>query len=388
MISLLLRYFVKDYQHTHDAQVRRSYGILCSMVGIGLNIVLFIGKYFAGSISGSIAIMADAFNNLSDAGSSLMTLIGFKFAGMKPDHEHPFGHGRIEYIAGLGVSMAIILMGFELGKTSIDKIIHPEDVETSVLTLCILGISILVKLYMSYYNRHYGQKIDSPTMKATAMDSLSDALSTTMVALSMIVMYVFHINIDGWSGLLVAVFILYAGYNAAKETLSPLLGQAPDPQLVDEIKNIVLSHEAIVGIHDLVIHDYGPGRLMISLHGEVPGDGDIFALHDEIDHIEMELHEKLGCEAVIHMDPVETNNEVVAMTKQQVLEKVQEIDSRLTLHDFRMVQGPTHTNLIFDVVVPYNFNMSEALLKETLLKKVQEINPTYLLVVKIDQPYV
>lgn len=388
MISLLLKCFVKDYQNTHDAKVRRGYGILCSMVGIGLNIVLFIGKYFAGSVSGSIAIMADAFNNLSDAGSSLMTLIGFKFAGMKPDPEHPFGHGRIEYIAGLGVSMAIILMGFELGKTSIDKIFHPQGVETSALTLCILGISILVKLYMSYYNHYYGQKIDSPTMKATAMDSLSDALSTTMVGLSMIVMYAFHINIDGWSGLLVAIFILYAGYNAAKETLSPLLGQAPDPQLVDQIKDIVSSHQEIVGIHDLVVHDYGPGRVMISLHGEVPGDGDIFALHDKIDHIEMELHEKLGCEAVIHMDPVETNNEIVVKTKQKVLEKVQEIDEHLTIHDFRMVQGPTHTNLIFDVVVPYDFKVSERDFNEILLKKVQEIDPNYLLVVKIDQSYV
>ena len=332
--------------------------------------------------------MADAFNNLSDAGSSFITLIGFRFAGKKPDIDHPFGHGRFEYISGFVVSMAILMMGFELAKSSISKIIHPEKIETSIVSMVILVISIAVKLYMVFYNKTIGNKINSSAMKATATDSLSDAVATTFVLVSMLVMRFTGINIDGYTGAIVAVFILLAGYNAAKDTLNPLLGKNPEPEFVDAIKDIVMSHEKVVGIHDMVVHDYGPGRVMVSLHAEVPGDGDIFELHDSIDHIERELTEKLGCDAVIHMDPIETNNEVVRQLKEKVENGVKLLIDGATIHDFRMVQGPTHTNVIFDVVVPYSVKDSNEEVKEKVCKMVQIIDETYFAVVNIDRLYV
>ena len=368
--------------------MRRRYGALCSMVGIGLNICLFAGKYLAGVLSGSIAVMADAFNNLSDAGSSLITLIGFKFAGMKPDKEHPFGHGRIEYLSGLAVAAAIILMGFELAKSSLTKILHPEVVDASLLSMAILVVSVAVKLYMCFYNRRIGSRIDSAAMKATAMDSLSDATATSVVFLSVLIQKFAGINVDGWCGVLVAGFILYAGYNAAKDTLSPLLGQPPEPELIEEIKRITLSHPEIVGIHDLVVHDYGPGRLMISLHGEVPGNGNIFVLHDVIDQTEKELKEQLGCEAVIHMDPIETDNDSVGQMRQEVAQLVREIHPDLSIHDFRMVTGPTHTNLIFDAVVPYHVKITDEEVVREIQKKVTEHWSNYFAVVSIDHAYV
>ncbi len=369
------------------AAVRRAYGMLCSLVGIGLNILLFAGKYLAGRLSGSIAVTADAFNNLSDAGSSLMTLVGFKFAGMKPDKDHPFGHGRIEYVSGFCVSLAILLMGVELLKTSAEKIIHPEPVDTGLLTGGILLASVAVKLYMAFYNRSIGKKIDSSAMRATAADSLSDAVATTVVFLSMVIMRTAGINVDGWCGALVALFILYAGYGAARDTLSPLLGQAPDPELIRQIRDITMAHKEIIGIHDLVVHDYGPGRIMISLHGEVPGDGDIFELHEVIDEVETELNEKLGCEAVIHMDPIAVNDELVKRTREQVAKLVWEIDPKFTMHDFRMVNGPARTKLIFDVVVPFGYGMTDAQVREKIETAVTETWGNYSAVVKVDHDF-
>ncbi len=388
MISFIIRCFIKNREDVKNPEVRRQYGVLCSLVGIGLNICLFAGKYAAGAISGSIAIMADAFNNLSDAGSSLITLIGFKFAGMKPDKEHPFGHGRIEYLSGLAVALAIVLMGIELGKSSVEKIISPTAVDTSLLSIGILVVSIAVKLYMSRYNRNIGKKIDSAAMKATAADSLSDAAATSVVLLAMLALHFTGYNIDGWCGVLVALFIIYAGYGAAKDTLSPLLGQSPDRELIDEIRNITLSHKEIIGIHDLVVHDYGPGRLMISLHGEVPGNGNIFELHDVIDQAEKELKEKLGCDAVIHMDPVETDNETIRSVKDEVARLVMKIDGRITIHDFRMVSGPTHTNLIFDAVVPFGMKMTDQEIVDEIARLVKEKWENYYAVVSIDHGYV
>lgn len=389
MIGLIGKYIIKKKNAGESEKLARQiYGTLCSVVGIMLNVLLFAGKYFAGVISGSIAIMADAFNNLSDAGSSFITLIGFRFAGKKPDIDHPFGHGRFEYISGFVVSMAILMMGFELAKSSISKIIHPEKIETSIVSMVILVISIAVKLYMVFYNKTIGNKINSSAMKATATDSLSDAVATTFVLVSMLVMRFTGINIDGYTGAIVAVFILLAGYNAAKDTLNPLLGKNPEPEFVDAIKDIVMSHEKVVGIHDMVVHDYGPGRVMVSLHAEVPGDGDIFELHDSIDHIERELTEKLGCDAVIHMDPIETDNEVVRQLKEKVENGVKLLIDGATIHDFRMVQGPTHTNVIFDVVVPYSIKDSNEEVKEKVCKMVQIIDETYFAVVNIDRLYV
>ena len=385
MIRLLAHIFIKNKD---SGKERKLYGTLCSIVGIVLNVLLFAGKYFAGVISGSVAITADAFNNLSDAGSSFITLVGFIFAGKKPDPDHPFGHGRFEYISGFVVSIAIILMGFELFKSSISKIITPEPVDTGYLAMGILVVSILIKLYMSFYNSRIGKKIDSAAMQATALDSLSDSIATTVVLISMLVMRFAGINIDGYCGLLVALFILYAGYKAAKDTIDPLLGFPPEKEFVEQIENIVMSHDQIVGIHDLVVHDYGPGRRMISLHAEVPGNGNMFEMHDLIDLIERELNEKMQCRTVIHMDPIETDNEEVARMKQEIATLVKGIDERITIHDFRMVTGPTHTNLIFDAVVPFEVERSADEVKREIEQMVRNIDSKYFAVVEIDRSYV
>ena len=387
MIKFLIKRLIKNSDNVKDPAVRRMYGTLCSSVGIGLNICLFAGKYLAGVLSGSIAIMADAFNNLSDAGSSLITLIGFKFAGMKPDAEHPFGHGRIEYISGLAVSAAIILMGVELAKSSVSKIISPSPVDMSMMSIAILAVSVCVKLYMCSYNRFVGKQIDSAAMKATAIDSLSDAVATSVVLLAMLVLKFTGLNVDGWCGAMVALFILYAGYSAAKDTLSPLLGQPPE-ELISQIRDITLSHQEIVGIHDLVVHDYGPGRLMISLHGEVPGDGNIFELHDVIDQAEKELKDKLGCDAVIHMDPIATDDEEVNITRRSVAELCKDIHEDLSIHDFRMVKGPTHTNLIFDVVIPFALKLSDKEVTDEIRKRISQKWDNYYAVIEVDHSYV
>lgn len=388
MIALLSKIFIKDYQNYKDVNIRRKYGILGSIVGICLNIFLFIGKYVAGMISNSIAITADAFNNLSDAGSSIITLLGFKLSEKKPDPDHPFGHGRIEYLSGLGVSVIILFMGYELIKSSIQDIISPKNIETGNISIIILIFSILVKIYMAYYNTSLGKKISSSAMKATAMDSLSDSIATSVVLLSMLLLRFTNINIDGYSGIAVAIFILFAGFNSAKDTISPLLGKAPEPEFVKEIEEIVLAHDEIIGIHDLVVHDYGPGRVMISLHGEVSGEENIFIIHDVIDRIENELNEKLNCEAVIHMDPVAINDPTVSEMKKNVCELVKTIDNRISIHDFRMVTGPTHTNLIFDAVVPHNLALNDKQIKENIQNLIHNTYDNYYAVVKIDKLYV
>lgn len=384
LITLLARFFLKN---TKESKKRKGYGTLCCIVGIFLNILLFLFKYIAGVLSGSVAITADAFNNLSDAFSSFISLIGFLFSGKKPDLEHPFGHGRFEYIAGLLISLAILLMGFELLKSSILKIVHPEHIESSPLIFIILLLSIMVKLYMAFYNRKIGNSIHSASMKATATDSFSDAIATFFVLLSTVIAHFTSLQIDGISGVLVSLFILYAGVSAAKETIDPLLGLAPDIHFVNEIKEIVLSHTVVEGIHDLIVHDYGPGRCMISLHAEVPGNQDIFHLHDEIDCIERELKEKLQCEAVIHMDPIETDNEEINRMKGLVLEKVLQISPNLSIHDFRMVSGPTHTNLIFDILIPYNEKQPEKEIIEKVTAFIKEIDENYYPVIQIDYGY-
>lgn len=386
MITCLAKFWIRESDS--EEKKRRVYGTLGAVVGIFLNICLFTGKYLAGFLSGSIAIMADAFNNLSDAGSSFISLIGFVFSGKKPDLDHPFGHGRIEYLAGLGVSFLILLMGVELAKNSVQKILHPVSVQISTLSIAVLSASILVKLYMAYYNHAIGKKIRSATMAATATDSLSDAAATTVVLLAMLFLAVTGINIDGYCGILVAVFILAAGIGAAKETVSPLLGQAPDPEFVKEIKELVMQHEEVLGIHDMAVHDYGPGRVMVSLHAEVSGEGNIYELHDLIDRIERELKEKLHCETVIHMDPIDVGNEKTVEMKEEMVKLVKAIDERITIHDFRMVTGTTHHNMIFDVVIPADFKLSQEELKDIIQKKVWEKWPDYYVVIDVDTAYV
>lgn len=388
MINLLSKIFIKNRDKVNDPAVRRAYGTLCSVYGIFLNVLLFAGKYFAGAVSGSVAIVADAFNNLSDAGSSIISLLGFAIAGKKPDLDHPFGHGRAEYLAGMLLSALIVAMGVELGKSSIEKIIHPEPVEAGLLPAVILLTSIAVKFYMSRYNKAVGRKISSPSMEATATDSLSDSIATTVVLLSMGVSYFFHVNVDGWAGLLVAAFIIFAGYNALRDTLSPLLGKAPDPELVKEIEETALAHPEIVGIHDLIIHDYGPGRGFVSLHAEVNGKGEIFRLHDAVDQAEREIREKFGILATIHMDPIDCDNEQLNELRQAVAEKLTEIDPRIKIHDFRMVPGPTHTNLIFDALVPAELKLSDRALEEQIENLVHNTWKKYFAVVDIDRSYV
>ena len=388
MITLLSRWFIRDRDHVTDPAVRRAYGQLCGLTGIGLNVLLFIGKFLAGTISGSIAITADAFNNLSDAGSSVITLLGFRLAGRKPDPEHPFGHGRIEYISGLIVSGLILLMGAELAKTSFDKILHPAAVDFSVIAMVILAVSILVKLYMSLYNRRIGKKINSAAMAATAADSISDAISTSAVLAAMLVAKFSGLMIDGYVGMIVAVLILISGVKAAKETIAPLLGQAPETEFVQQIERIVMSHPPICGIHDLVVHDYGPGRVMISLHAEVPAGGDMLELHDVIDNAEIALRRELNCEAVIHMDPIVTDDGITSELRAKVSELVKTIDERITIHDFRIVPGNTHTNLIFDAVVPFDIGISAQEVSERISRLVSEMDSNYFAVVLVEHSYI
>lgn len=388
MITLLARLFIRDRDKVADAGVRRAYGMLCSLTGIGLNILLFLGKYLAGQLSGSIAMTADAFNNLSDAGSSVITLLGFRMAAKKPDPGHPFGHGRIEYLSGVAVSLIIIVVGVQLGLESIDKIISPEPVDAGLVPMLVLVASICVKGYMFAYNRGIGRKINSPGMSATALDSLSDCIATGVVLISMLLARFADVNIDGWGGAAVAIFIIFSGFKAAKETLSPLLGNPPDPQLVRDITDIVMSHPEVLNVHDLIVHDYGPGRLMISLHAEVPGDGDIYALHDAIDTAEYELQQKLGCSAVIHMDPVSPDGTKTAHMREELAEAAKAIDPRLTIHDFRIVDGPTHTNVIFDAVLPNDSPVTEDDAKAQLETIVHSLWQNSHPKVHIDRPFV
>lgn len=385
MVSLLIHIFIKDYRNTDSPEVRQQYGILSGAVGILFNIILFGTKFLAGLISHSIAITADAFNNLSDAGSSIITLVGFKMAGEKPDPHHPFGHGRIEYISGFLVSIIILLMAIELLRSSIGKILHPSDIDFSPLIVGILVLSILVKLYMFYYNRTMSRKIQSAAMAATALDSISDTLATSVVLLSTLIAHFTGLKIDGWCGAAVGLFILFAGFNAAKDTIGPLLGQAPDPEFVKSIRDLVMSYDEVLGVHDLIVHDYGPGRLMVSLHAEVPAKGDILHLHDTIDNIEKRLRRELSCEAVIHMDPILNDDEETNTLKSAVMDIVKTIDQSLTIHDFRIVKGPTHTNLIFDVVEPYQVSFLPEDLEAMIQQKVQELDPRYFTVVQVDR---
>lgn len=388
MIRLLSALFIKNHRCYSSPQVRQAYGTLCGAVGIGLNLLLFLGKWIAGTLSNSIAITADAFNNLSDAGSSIITLIGFRISGQKPDPEHPFGHGRMEYISGLLVSVAILIMGFELIKSSIDKIIHPEEIDSSPVILGILAVSILVKIYMFYYNRSVSAKIDSAAMRATAMDSLSDTISTALVLAATVISQLTGILLDGWLGVLVGFFILYTGGSALKETMDLLLGQPPKKEFIKQIRDIVVSHPLIYDIHDLIVHDYGPGRLMVSLHAEVDADGDIQAIHEQIDHIEHELQEKLHCSATIHMDPIVTNDSQVLEMKAVVQKIVQDFDSSLSMHDFRMVRGTTRTNLIFDISVPSGTAHTDNYIINELKKRIHNIpGCQYFAVIQIDHEY-
>lgn len=393
MISLLARLWIRDSQDVKDPRVRQAYGVLCGGVGIFLNICLFAGKFVAGLLSGSIAVTADAFNNLSDAGSSIITLVGFRMSGAKPDSDHPFGHGRIEYLSGFLVAVVILIMAFELLKSSVDKILHPEPVEASVMVMVILLISILVKIYMCIYNRSVAKKIDSAAMAATAMDSLSDSVSTTVVLVTTLIAYFTQIQIDGYCGVIVALFVGMTGFQAAKETIDPLLGQPPEPEFVEQVEKIVMSYQdqGVLGTHDLVVHNYGPGRVMLSVHVEVPAEGDILELHDVIDNIEHRLARELNCSAVIHMDPVSVDDERTKELKEKVGAIITDRNEKLQFHDFRIVEGPTHTNVIFDIVVPYDVKEDDAEIVKQLQHEIGKLGTKdmeYFAVIDVDREYV
>ena len=388
MITFMASLFIKDSKNYKEPSVRQAYGVLSGAVGIGLNILLFFGKWLAGTISGSIAITADAFNNLSDAGSSIITLIGFRLSGQEPDPEHPFGHGRMEYISGLLVSVAILVMGFELIGSSIGKLRSPEPIESSALVFGILIASILVKLYMFFYNHSLSKKIESAAMKATSVDSLSDTVATTLVLIATLISKYTGLLLDGWFGILVGLFILYTGGSTLKETIDLLLGQPPKQEFIDEVKEIVLGHSMVHGVHDLIMHDYGPGRVMISLHAEVDVNGDIQDIHEQIDHIEHELQEKLHCSATIHMDPIVTDDKEVLAMKAKVEEMVHFLDESFSMHDFRMVKGSTRTNLIFDVEVPRKTSYTDNEIVNWLKERIHELpGSKYFAVIQIDHEY-
>lgn len=361
--------------------------MMCGFIGVFLNVVLFAAKFIAGLLSGAISVTADAFNNLSDAGSSIITLLGFKIAGQKPDLDHPFGHGRMEYISGLIVSMIIIVFGVDLVESSIDKIINPEHTEFSLVSAIILVSSILVKFYMGIYNRRIGKKIDSSAMRAASSDSFSDCISTGAVLVCTIISKFTSVDLDAYCGLVVSILVIWAGLRAAIDTITPLLGTSPSEKFVAEVERIVMSYEDVVGIHDLIVHDYGPGRRMLSLHAEVPSDGNIMDMHDTIDNIERKLKEILMCEAVIHMDPIDVHDRDFLELNSKLKRMVADIDERLTVHDLRTVSGPTHTNLIFDVVVPYEVKTPEKEIKQKISDAVKSMSDNYYAVITIDKPY-
>lgn len=387
MTTLLIRLFIKNNGEPRNPVVRNAYGRLASIVGICCNVFLFLIKLTAGAIAGSIAIMADAVNNLSDASGSIVALIGFKISAKPADKGHPFGHARFEYISGLAVTFLILIIGVELGRSSIDKIIAPTPVDFSYFTIIILLISIGVKLWMMLFNKKIGRTIESSTLTATAMDSRNDVITTSAVLLAGIIGKLTQLNIDGYVGLCVAVFILISGFVLMKDTIDPLIGVAPKKELVNYIREKIMSYSGVLGTHDLAVHDYGPGRCFASVHVEMAAENNVMESHDIIDNIEREFLAKDNIKLIIHYDPILTGDEAVGTTREWLKGVVKNIGSDLSIHDFRMVQGISHTNLIFDIVVPYESNYN----KEQLLSKincaVKQHDEKYYTVITVDDSY-
>ncbi len=388
MTEFLIRKFVKDYKNTEDMQVRTRYGLMASIVGICCNVLLFGSKLFIGMLINSISVMADAFNNLSDAASSIVGFVGVKMAGKPADEDHPFGHGRMEYIAAFIVAFLVIQVGFSFLKTSIEKIIHPEELTFKAVSVAILLLSVCVKLWMAFFNNTLGKRIQSTVMKATAADSLGDVVTTSATILSILVYGIWGLNIDGIIGLVVSVIVMWAGVKIAKDTLAPLIGEPIDPKLYDEITEFVESYDGILGSHDLIVHNYGPSRSMASIHAEVPNDVNIDISHEIIDTIEREAVRKFGIFLVIHMDPVETKDSRVMEFGTMLENVLQGIDTRISFHDFRMIEGKNKINLIFDLVMPreYDRNKKEWL-KEEVTKKVTEIDKRCCLIITAESGF-
>ena len=385
MTSLLTRLFVKNRDAVQDPSVRRAYGVMTGAVGIAANILLAVLKLLAGALSGSISITADAVNNLSDAGSQLISLISFRISAKPADRDHPFGHARIEYVASMIVSFLVLLVGVELLRGSVRKIRAPEPIDFRPVVLIILLVSVAVKLWLFFFNRKIGKKIDSTVIRATGTDSLSDAAATSAVLISALISHFTGFDTDAYMGILVAVIILIAGVKILNETKNSILGGAPDPKVVADILALAREYPAVLGVHDLMVHSYGAGNTIASFHAEVDGAQDIFVTHDAIDMLEKEIYSRLGVRATVHMDPIVTDNEKINILREEVLGCVRSVDERLDIHDFRCVEGVTHTNLIFDVTVPFEVKISDSAVREAISSAVSRLNPNYFTVITIDR---
>lgn len=387
MTDWLIGKFVPNHEAVKEPEVRRAYGKMAGLVGIVCNLLLAAGKGLAGLVSSSVSITADAVNNLSDASSNIVSLLGFKLAGKPADPEHPYGHARYEYLAGLVVAFFIMLIGYELGRKSIVKLIEPEPVVFSWLNMAILLVSILVKLWMMFFNHKVGQLIDSETLVATAIDSRNDVVTTASVLVAALVSHFAKLELDAWMGLLVALFILYSGINLIKDTLSPLLGEAPDPDLVQHIHDKVMTYPGVLGLHDLMVHDYGPGHRFASVHVEMAAEHDVILSHEVIDDIEQDFLKQDGLHLVVHLDPIVTHDPEVTAARSWLEQAVKTLDPRLSVHDVRLVKGKHHSNLIFDVVRPPDLYLSGDELKAELRSRVKTQHPNYRSVITVDENY-
>lgn len=388
MTNFLIKRFVKNHENTSDSNVRQAYGYLGGFIGIVANILLFGAKLAVGFAINSIAVMADAINNLSDAASSVITLVGFKMTNKPADREHPFGHGRIEYISAMIVSFLVILVGFEFAKTSVDRIMNPEAVSFDIVTILLLSSSIAVKVWLSFFNKTIGRRIGSKAMEATAMDSLSDVITTSVVLLSLILSIWITYPIDGYVGIAVALFIMYSGFNLTRETLNPLLGEAPEEEFVNTIIKRTLSYEGVLGVHDIIVHNYGPSRCVVSLHTEIPANMDIMEAHDLIDKAEQEISEELGIHLVMHMDPINIDDKLVQKVQQQIIGVLMEFEMELSIHDFRMVGDEHHCNVIFDMVIPHEVaEKDEKRVAKEVTEAVKKKYPNYNPIITVDRSY-
>ena len=388
MNELLCKWFVNDHENTEDPAVRESYGKLAGVVGIISNLILCAAKILIGIVSGSIAIIGDGINNLADASSSVITLIGFKLASMPEDKEHPYGHARYEYITGMIVSILIVLVGVELGQSSIDKVMHPQPLDFSWTIVLVLVLSIAIKIWQALFNIKVGNKIDSMTLIATGADSRNDVISTTVVLISVLVGEFAGISIDGYMGCLVALFIIWSGFGLVKETISPLLGESPDEELVNEIRQLALAPEDVLGVHDLVVHNYGPGKIFASIHIEVDADADLMESHDMIDGIEMEASRKLNLMLTCHLDPIKLNDPLVNQMMSLTAEIVGETKGITNAHDLRVVPGVTHTNIIFDIVMEHGCEYSEEEILGIFERRIKAVDEKCCVVINFDKSYV
>lgn len=387
MTKQLIRWFIKDYENRKDPKVRTSYGKLAGWVGICCNVILFASKFLIGIFSGSVSISADAINNLSDASSNIISLLGFKMGSKPADRDHPYGHARYEYLAGLFVALLIMVIGAELLRTGIQKVREPMPIEFSWTLVGVLLFSIIVKIWMAFFNKDMGNQIGSETLIATAADSRNDVISTAAVLAASVISHYTELELDGWMGIVVAIFILYSGFGLIKDTLDPLLGKAPDPALVQYIQQKIMGYEGVLGTHDLMIHDYGPGRLFASVHVEMAAESNVLESHDIIDNIEKDFFEQDNLHMVIHYDPIVTGDEAVGDLRNWLMEKVKLIDQRLSIHDLRIVPGISHTNLIFDCVVPIEFPMTDKEVRHKIQEMVTEEYENYQCVITVDKSF-